>query len=182
MRAMPIVARITFLILVGATFAAFFVAQRIKSAPPAIDVGRIARFFSPNGDGRADRNNIAITLKRADDATVDVVAVDGDRVRRLADGVAMSAYRPLRLTWDGKGDDGRVVPDGDYRVRVALREQGRSATVRKTMTVDTHAPSSEVCVGYPCTDPRKRLGNIISQRDRQVRIYVEHVSSRVPTV
>ena len=67
MRAMPLVARITFVVLVGATFAAFFVAQRLKSAPPVIDVGRIARYFSPNGDGRRDSDALSITLKTADD-------------------------------------------------------------------------------------------------------------------
>src|SRR5689334_20073464 len=133
MRAMPIVARVTFLILVGATFAAFFVAQRLKSGPPVIDLARTARFFSPNGDGKRDVDQISITLKSADDATVDVVSADGDRVRRLADSVPMSADRPLHLGWDGRSDSGRVVPDGDYRVRVALRAEGRSATVRKTM-------------------------------------------------
>ena len=179
MRAMPLVARITFLILVGATFAAFFVAQRLKSSPPVIDVGRITRYFSPNGDGRRDVNQISVTLKVADDATIDVVNTDGDRVRRLADSVPMSAYHPLRLSWDGKGDDGRVVPDGRYRLRVALRKEGRSATVQKTIIVDTRAPLSEVCVGYPCKD--KRLGNIISQGDRRVKIFVQGVSPRYPT-
>ena len=37
---MTLVARVTFLVLVGATFAAFFVAQRLKSAPPVIDVAQ----------------------------------------------------------------------------------------------------------------------------------------------
>src|SRR4051794_25593698 len=118
---MTLVARVTFLVLVAATFGAFFVAQRLKSAPPVISVGSIGRFLSPNGDGRRDVSPISITLKQADDATVDVVSVDGDRVRRLADGVAMGASRPLRLVWDGTGDDGRRVADGRYRLRVALR-------------------------------------------------------------
>ena len=34
---MTLVARVTFLVLVGATFSAFFVAQRLKSTPPVID-------------------------------------------------------------------------------------------------------------------------------------------------
>ena len=39
--AMTLVARVTFVVLVGATFAAFFVAQRLKSAPPVINVRQI---------------------------------------------------------------------------------------------------------------------------------------------
>src|SRR3954447_6531429 len=122
---MTLVARVTFLVLVGASFSAFFVAQRLKSTPPVIDVGKITRYFSPNGDGARDTNDISITLRVADDATVDVVNLDGDRVKRLVENRAMTPYRPLRLTWDGTGDDGRRVPDGQYRVRVALRNENR---------------------------------------------------------
>src|SRR4051794_34391526 len=152
MRAMTLVARITFLVLVGATFAAFFVAQRLKSSPPVIDVGQLTRFFSPNGDGTRDVNPISVTLKQSDDATIDVVRVDGDRVRRLADGVAMRAGRPLRLRWDGKDDAGGGGPDGRYRLRGALRDEGRSAPVPQTMVLDTRPPRSEVCIGARCRD------------------------------
>ena len=53
---MTIVARVTFVLLVAATFSAFFVAQRLKSAPPVVDVRSITRYFSPNGDGNRDVN------------------------------------------------------------------------------------------------------------------------------
>jgi flagellar hook assembly protein FlgD len=176
---MTLVARVTFLVLVGASFSAFFVAQRLKSTPPVIDVGKITRYFSPNGDGKRDVNEISIKLRVADDATVDVVNLDGDRVKRLADNRAMQPYRPLRLAWDGTGDNGRRVPDGQYRLRVALRNEGRSATVQKTTTVDTRAPVSKVCIGFPCT--KKSMGNIVSQGDRELKIYVKGVSPRYRT-
>lgn len=175
---MTLVARVTFLVLVGASFSAFFVAQRLKSTPPVIDVGRITRFFSPNGDGNRDVNRISITLRVADDATVDVVNLDGDRVKRLADNRAMQPYRPLRLIWNGTDDAGARVSDGKYRLRVALRDEGRSATVQKTTTVDTRAPRSEVCVGSACkNEPR----NIFSQGDRRIPIYIKGVSPRYRT-
>jgi hypothetical protein len=169
---MPLVARITFVVLVLATFAAFFVAQRLKSEPPVISVPQIAKFFSPNGDGNKDVNRIAVVLKVADDATVDVVNLDGDRVRRLVDSVPMRPNRWLRMEWDGKGDDGAVVPDGQYRLRVALRDEGRSAIVQKTMRVDTKAPTPEVCIGGPCNDPEAPLENIVSQGNRAIDVYV----------
>ncbi|HWK27791.1 MAG TPA: N,N-dimethylformamidase beta subunit family domain-containing protein [Solirubrobacter sp.] len=172
---MTLVARITFLILVGATFSAFFVAQRLKSTPPVIDVKRISRYFSPNGDGNRDLNHISIRLRISDDATVDVVNLEGDRVKRLAENRPMQRYRPLRLVWNGTADDGRTVPDGQYRLRVALRNENRSATIQKTITVDTKPPRSAVCVGYPCSD-RVRKGNFISQGDRRVKIYIRGVS------
>lgn len=178
---MPLVARITFVVLVLATFAAFFVAQRLKSEPPVIDVRQIAKFMSPNGDGYKDVNRIALVLKVADEATVDVVNLDGDRVRRLADSVPMRPNRWRRLEWDGRDDDGNVVPDGQYRLRVALRDEGRSAIVQKTMTVDTKAPTPEVCIGGPCNDPDAPVRNIVSQGDRAIDVYVRG-RSRFPTI
>lgn len=178
---MRLVARITFLVLVAATFAAFFVAQRLKSAPPVITVNNLARHFSPNGDGLRDGNDFSVVLKVDDDVTVDVVNLEGDRIKRLADGVHVTAYRPLRLDWDGTTDAGRRAPDGQYRLRVALHKEGRSAIVQKTINVDTRAPRSEVCIGFRCNDPRKRMGNIISQGDRPVKIYIKGVSPRYRT-
>ncbi len=113
---MTLVARITFLILVAATFAAFFVAQRVKSEPPVITVGRITSYISPNGDGMRDGSNVSITIKTADEATVDVVTTEGDRVRRLAEGIAMAANQPRILRWDGKG---RRRPAGARRHAIA---------------------------------------------------------------
>ena len=43
---MTLVARVVFLVLVGATFSAFFVAQRLKSAPPVVNVNRLDRLCS----------------------------------------------------------------------------------------------------------------------------------------
>src|SRR5690349_13826059 len=168
---MTIVARVAFLVLVGASFSAFFVAQRLKSTPPVIEVRAITLFFSPNGDGKRDVNRISLVLR---------VNLDGDRVKRLADSTHMVAHRPLRLVWDGTGDDGRLVPDGKYRLRVALRKENRSATVQKTTTVDTRAPKSEVCVGVPCSET-KNLANIVSQGDRAIKVYIKGVSPNYAT-
>jgi hypothetical protein len=176
---MPLIARATFLVLVGATFSAFFVAQRLKSTGPVIEVKGLATFFSPNADGARDANRFSVVLKVPDDVTVDVVNLDGDRVKRLVEGVPARAYRPLRLTWDGTTDAGRRAADGQYRLRVTLRDEGRSAVVQKTMNVDTRAPSPQVCIGFRCT--RKEEGNIISQGDREVKIYVKGVSPRYAT-
>jgi hypothetical protein len=176
---MPLVALVTFVALVLATFAAFFVAQRLKSEPPVINVPRITTAISPNGDGARDVSNIALFLKVADEATVDVVNLDGDRLRRLVDSVPMQPNRWRRMTWDGRGDDGRVVPDGQYRLRVALRDEGRSAIVQKTMTVDTKAPTPQVCIGGRCSE-KDGWENIVSQGDREIDLFVQG-RSRYPT-
>ncbi len=137
---MTLLARAVFVLLVGATFAAFFVAQRLKSAPPVVDVARVTKFFSPNGDGVRDVNPISFTVKQADDVSVSIVAADGGSVRRLASGVAAKPFRPVRLSWDGRTDAGIVAPDGLYRLRFSLRRSGRSVVVQRAINLDTTAP------------------------------------------
>ena len=176
---MPLVARVTFLVLVAATFAAFFVAQRLKSSPPVIDVKHLARYFSPNGDGHRDINTFSVTLRSADDVTVDVVDAEGDPVKRLADGVHVGAYHPLRLAWKGDTDGGPRAGDGRYRLRVALREEGRSAIVQQTINVDTRAPRSEVCIGVRCRVDQ--APNVVAPGEAPIRIYIQGVSPHYPT-
>ena len=63
--AMTLVARITFVVLVGATFAAFFVAQRLKSAPPVINVNRSRGTSRPTATATRTVNAISVFLRKA---------------------------------------------------------------------------------------------------------------------
>ena len=62
---------------------------------------------------------------------------------------------------------------------MTLRDEGRSAIIQRTMNVDTKAPVSEVCIGFRCS--LKDEGNIISQGDREVKIFIKGVSPRYST-
>src|SRR5436309_231207 len=103
-------ARAVFLLLLLATVAAFFVTQKLKSGQPVVERLALQRFFSPNGDGRKEGARIAFRLPRGDRVTVDVVDLDGDRVRRLTDGASLHRGEHA-LLWDGRADDGTVPPD-----------------------------------------------------------------------
>ena len=46
-------ARVVFALLVAATFGAFFVAQRLKSADSVAEITRVTRFFSPHAAGKS---------------------------------------------------------------------------------------------------------------------------------
>ena len=140
-------AQVVFAVLVASAFAAFFVAQQLKSSPSVVQSFKLKYpVVSPNGDGRLDRERVTFRLKRAD--TVDVAVVDeqGDEVRELASGRRLEAYRQLlpSLSWDGLDEDGRPAPDGVYRVRVTLRGEGRSVTVPKAFLVDRTAPAPQI--------------------------------------
>ena len=152
-----VVARVAFAALVVATFAAFFVTQRLKREPPVVQSVQARGFFSPNRDGRFDRAAFSFRLKRDDDVAVTVIEADGDPVRRLVRSRRLAAYRRLSLRWDGRDVDGRMAPDGRYRVRVGLRREGRSVTLPVTVRKDTRPPRPRVLSIGPEDEPRPEL-------------------------
>ena len=133
-------ARVVFALLLAATFGAFFVAQRLKGAESVAEITRVKRFFSPNGDGRRDVNRIAFTVTEAGPVTVTIVDRDGERVRRLTDGIEARRGTPVRVVWDGRTDEGLRAPDGLYRMQVGLRRTGRTVIAAGSFNVDTTAP------------------------------------------
>jgi hypothetical protein len=142
-------ARVFFVLLVAATFAAFFVAQRLKSAPHVATIEQMTRHFSPNGDGRRDVSRIAVRLRKDDDVTISIVDDAGNQVDRLAAAVPAAAERPVRVSWDGRTEEGDRAPQGVYRVRVGLRRGGRAATLGPALRLDTTAPRPTVFAGGP---------------------------------
>jgi len=137
-------AKIAFGALVCATFAAFLVAQALKSSPPRVQNVSVSRLLSPNGDGARERMYARFTVERRDDITVKVVKRDGDEVRTLIDDRPVVPRVRQLVTWDGRDDRGREVPDGVYRIRVNLRRQGRAVTLPRNVVKDTRPPRPRV--------------------------------------
>ena len=164
-------ARAVFILLVGATVAAFFTAQRLKGEPAVAQVRSLGHVFSPNGDHFKDINRFYIELRERSEVSVDVVDADGDAVRRLVDAATVDPQKPLQLQWDGRTDDGKIVPDGRYRVRVTLRREGRSVTVPRTTLVDTQPPRPRVRSIRP--------GSIVAVGTTPIQIEVGSVSRRL---
>ena len=123
-------ARVLFGLLVVATVASFFVAQRLKNQPAILQKVRHSAAFSPDGDGRRDSLAIYFTVKRGQPVTAEVVDQGGQTVRTLARDLEAGSYRENRLVWDGKADDGRIAPDGVYRLKIVLEDEGRSIVYR----------------------------------------------------
>jgi hypothetical protein len=70
-----------------------------------------------------------------------------------------------RFTWDGRDDEGNVVPDGTYRMRVVRRDESRVIDSVKEISVDTVPPRvtlvsatpSAIATGLPGEPPRVEL-------------------------
>ena len=140
-------ARAAFVLLLVASFAAFFVAQRLKSAPQVARITELTRQFSPNGDGRLDTARFRLKIARDDDLTATVVDAEGTDVKRIATDVSVREDIPVTLEWDGTTDAGGTAADGFYNLRVSLRHGGRAAILYPRVSVDTRAPNPTVNVG-----------------------------------
>jgi hypothetical protein len=139
-----------FAALVVATGAAFFVTQRLKRSTPIVTRVFFYEWISPNGDGRKDSVHLRFDLPKSQHVTAWIVNSRGEEVRTLADDVFMHRGT-RRFVWNGKGDDGLVVRDGIYRLRVGLRTEGRSVTVPRPLHVDTSPPHPRVLAVTPPT-------------------------------
>jgi flagellar hook assembly protein FlgD len=129
-----------FAVLVLATFGAFFVAQRLKNAPPVLSRLTVFPYFSPNGDGRYDVARVSFKVKKTDDVSVSVLNGSGDEVRELMGSRRVLSSDLVRLKWDGRKDDGARAPDGRYRYRITLQHEGRSVVPATSVRLDTTPP------------------------------------------
>jgi hypothetical protein len=161
-----------FATLVVATFAAFFVAQRLKAAPAVVGEFRRSPFFSPNRDGRFDRAVVRFELRDSDRVTLAVVDADGDAVRELIGGRKYLPFREIRAKWDGFDDDAERVRDGRYRYRITLQQQGRNIIVPESVRLDTTPPRPRVLSIGPVADrvPRPELLPVPGGGEAEVRL------------
>ncbi|HEV8280426.1 MAG TPA: FlgD immunoglobulin-like domain containing protein [Candidatus Limnocylindrales bacterium] len=86
-------------------------------------------WFSPNGDGTRDAAGLTASTSEAGSILVHVRDASGTVVRSLS--VAAKAGS-VAVTWDGKGNDGRVVADGLYDVRLTPRDAAGNTGVGVT--------------------------------------------------
>jgi flagellar hook capping protein FlgD len=128
--------------LLGGTAAAFAVTQGLKLERTPVLSPSISKTFSPVCECDRDRAQIGFRLREGDNVTLQVVDGDGDVVRTLFAGRRFGAVK-LEEAWDGRGDDGQVVPDGDYRPRVRLADAHRTIVFPNEMRVDTVKPQVE---------------------------------------
>ena len=91
------------------------------------------RRFSPDGDGEADQVTITQEVAPGDTWTSRLVDESGTTLLERDWGGDVQTFQ-----WDGRGPDGQVVPDGDYRyVLESTDNAGNSTSEDLLVTVDT---------------------------------------------
>lgn len=128
-------AQVVFALLVIACFAAFFITQRLKHTPTAIQRFQLTPFFSPTPSGHIKEEHLSFKLSRADLVTVTIVNSAGNTVATLVRNRPVPRYKQLKLHWTGVTAAGRPAPAGEYRVHVSLREQHRSVYSPRNFTL-----------------------------------------------
>jgi glycine cleavage system aminomethyltransferase T len=143
-------------LLVLACFAAFFLTQRLKHTPTAVQLFKLTPFFSPTPAGHIKQERISFRLAHDDQATVTIENSSGADVATLVRDLPVARYKQLSLRWTGQlgtahgyaliaGPNGRaalqprfagrIAPAGVYRVRVSLRRQHRSVLSPRSFTL-----------------------------------------------
>jgi hypothetical protein len=147
--ARPVV-RAVFALLVVATIAAFFVTQQLKSEfPLVIRFAAKPKQISPNDDRYRDSTQVGFDLSEPAKVTFSIMDGEGNEVRRLVDDRELAGDAKHRFRWNGRDDDGAVVPDGVYRMRVVRRDEGRVIDSSKRIRVDTQPPVARLVSARP---------------------------------
>ena len=126
--------------LLAATLAAFALTQGLKQQKSPVFRTDVDEVFSPVCDCKTGSATVAFRLRRSD--RLDVTILDGDEiVRTLTAGERF--VRDVKLKWDGRDDEGRVLPEGTYRPRVHLRQERSTITFPNDMRIDVTPPRLE---------------------------------------
>jgi hypothetical protein len=149
-------ARVVFAVLVIACFAAFFVTQRLKHTPTAVQKFKLQTSFSPYGPPGHDQEQFSFKLATADEVTVTIIDVGGSTVATLLVDHPVVRYKQFTLRWNGRRGTahgyaqltspggrailvprtrGAIAAPGEYRVEVGLRKQGHSVTSPHSFTL-----------------------------------------------
>jgi hypothetical protein len=86
-----------------------------SSAPALANLWREPEFLSPNGDGVQDSSVLHYTTTIPYEVGFDLVSSSGEVVRKFRQ--AHEAPGNFSLTWDGRNDEGVIVPDDVYVAR-----------------------------------------------------------------
>ena len=126
----------------------------VDTSAKSVRLGRSAAAFSPNGDGKQDTVNFNPTVandKNLQDWKITVVDETGVPVR-VYTGIGLV---PAAVSFDGAGEDGRLLPEGKYRGIFSVRYTGGNEleAAAPLISLDISVPVASVNVDYPLFSP-----------------------------
>jgi hypothetical protein len=148
--------QVIFGLLVVACFGAFFITQRLKHTPTAVQRFEVSRSFTPGGTGRGGRERLSFKLAKADEVTVTIIDSAGNEIATLVRDRPVQRYKQFYLDWNGRRGEARsyevlhsphglpillaespgpIAPAGEYRVEVTLRDQHKTVRSPQSFTL-----------------------------------------------
>ncbi len=107
-----------------------------------VAVSSNVQLLSPNGDGRNDSATITPRVTPADalaSYTLQIQNAAGRVVR------AFPGTQPQAVTWNGTGNDGALLPNGEYTIVVTAQATNEaSGSAQTTLTLDSTVPEVSV--------------------------------------
>jgi hypothetical protein len=166
------------LALLAATTTAFVLTEALKLEGTPIARPRYNVAFSPGCSCVHGMARLPIRLKEAETMNATIVDSDGADVRNLA---AASPREPGRivLLWDGTDDQGSIVPDGTYRLRLRFERSDRSIVVPNPIRVDTRAPAVELVGVTPRAPELGEEVTVAARTSEEARLLVYANGKRV---
>jgi hypothetical protein len=131
------------LALLAGSAIAFAVAERLKLEKSPVAGTQVDKVFSPVCGCPHRRARIAFRLRRVDRLTLSLLDSEGREIRTLVDGKRMNRGNH-HFFWNGRDDDGRLVPEGRYRPKVVLGRADRTIVLPNPIRVDITRPSVKV--------------------------------------
>jgi hypothetical protein len=138
---------VTLALLVGSAVA-FGVAERLKGAKSPVAGTAVDKVFSPVCNCPQRRASIAFRLRHADRLKLSLLDDEGDEVRTIVVG-ERAARGPHEFFWNGRDDEGRLVPEGRYRPKVELGRADRTIVLPNPIRVDVTPPVVRVASVRP---------------------------------
>src|ERR1700730_10536700 len=142
------------LLLLGGTAIAFATTERQKLETTPFSVLRLDELMSPVCDCPTSRVRISLSFRRKHLLTVQIVDARGRLIRTLANERAVRAGT-FDVSWNGRDESGRRVPDGEYAPRLVL-DDGRIFDPPNPIRVDSIAPRTRLVSYRPRVLKRTR--------------------------
>jgi len=119
--------------------------------PPDLTVSTEEKIFSPNEDGVKDTIVIDIEAEQEIEWSCVITTPEGITVKSMEWGTDI----PGAFEWDGKGDNGSILPEGVYNIAISGQDRaGNVATeIVEGVTLDVRERSASVDVDYPIFSP-----------------------------
>jgi len=126
----------------------------VKTRYEQVSVSPMLRAFSPNGDGYLDVNEIKLFSSSIEGLLTWQLTIH-DRDNKVVRTYQGEKIFPETISFDGKDADGKVLPDGLYSVRFALRFDSGNypESFFKFIRIDTTPPSIKVSLSDSAFSP-----------------------------